>query len=132
MNKKEANNILCEYMQDDSCMCFVHNICPSPSSHHDFCINENCKKKITDTTQHSYIHSLDTLAKVWLKMDEDYPEFGGIILYSVVSKNDIAVDISSNLDVKNGGFETERVESSSIQESYAIATATTLLNLQNN
>ena len=132
MNKKEANNILCKYMNDDSCMCFVHNICPSPSSHHDFCINENCKKKITETTKHSYVHSLDSLAKVWLKMDEDYPEFGGIILNSIISKKEVSVDMSSNLDVNHGGFITELIESSSIQESYAIATAKTLLNLQNN
>ncbi len=57
MNKKEANKIIAEFMEEDVCFCDI----PSPSIHHDHCLNKKCKKVITDLTWRNYTDSLDAL-----------------------------------------------------------------------
>ena len=76
MDIKKANKIIYDYMEDDCCMCLVNTICPSPSSHHEYCLNEECKKKITDLTWNPYAYNLDSLVKVWKKIADDYFFYG--------------------------------------------------------
>lgn len=61
----ELNVTINNYLdREDFCLCRVTNVCPSPSSHHDRCINDNCGKKINDLSYSLYTRSLDALVQV--------------------------------------------------------------------
>ena len=124
MNKKEANQIIMDYMEDDCCMCSVNSICPSPSSHHDYCINDTCKKKITHLSYNPYTRSLDELNKVWNKLAQENLSFEGLCLNLSVGANGKSfVDMQSNLDVNYGGLDIYNETGSSLAEACCIATA---------
>ena len=129
MNIKEANTIICDFIQDESCMCLVHSFCPSPSSHHEFCINENCKKKITHTSYNPYAKSLDSLTLVWKKLVEDYPQLEGLSFNLNLGDFQNMVKIESR-SISDPLLLAEQ-EGRSIQEAYCIATAMAILKIKN-
>jgi hypothetical protein len=88
MDIKKANQILCEFMEDDSCMCLVNRICPSPSSHHEFCINNECNKKITHTSHNPYARDINSLTKVWNELFRGYSQ---IQITSTLSEDGLIV-----------------------------------------
>lgn len=123
MNIKEANKIICDFLEDNSCMCLVNSICPSPSAHHKFCINPECKKEITDTSYSPYASNLDSLSLAWKKFNDEFSHYDGLILSSAVNENETSIEISTNLDLESGGFKLDSESGTSIQKTYCIATA---------
>ena len=65
MTKEEEYNlniVINNYLDnEDFCLCLVTNFCPSPSSHHKHCLNDNCNKKINDLSYSPYTRSIDKL-----------------------------------------------------------------------
>jgi len=64
MEIRQANKIIAEYMGCKFCLCLVNSIRPNPSSNHEYCLNEDCKKIITDDSYRLYASNLDLLIKV--------------------------------------------------------------------
>lgn len=71
MDIKSVNIILADYMKPSNCQCMIYSTCPSPSAHHEFCLNENCRKKITDDTYETYSNNLNKLNRVWLRLIQE-------------------------------------------------------------
>lgn len=44
MSLQEVNMVIAEFMDSEYCNCTNTTICPSPSAHHDHCLNEECGK----------------------------------------------------------------------------------------
>jgi hypothetical protein len=130
MNIKEANKIICDFVEDNSCMCMVNSICPSPSSHHNFCINPECKKEITETSYKPYALSLDSLSIAWKQFNNDFSIYDGLKISTTINENETVVQISTSLDLENGGFQLECETGTSIQKTYCIATAKAILKAQ--
>lgn len=126
MDIKEANQIVCDFLEDKSCMCLVTSLCPSPSSHHENCINESCKKKITHTSYHPYATSLDSLSKAWTKLAEN---FDAIQLSSFIRGDEFEASISADQE-DTVLLHLESEEGRSLQSSYCIATAKFIKKMQ--
>lgn len=123
MNIKEANQIICEFLDDNSCMCSVNRMCPSPSSHHDGCLNKDCGKKITHTSYHPYSRSLDSLMIAVKKLSEQQ-EIS--LLANIKSQSTL---VSLNLENKT----LNQVEvGQNIQEVYCLAVAKVIEKIKEN
>lgn len=117
MTPQEADRVIAEYMECRNCLCLSLLICPSPSSHHDHCLNEGCGKYI-DAHWKPYSKSLDSLVPVWEKIGgvffngEPMCDKGGGAYFCV----DKELSQGRYLEQKALGYKT-------IQEAAAIATA---------
>lgn len=86
MTTNDADRIIAEYMDENYCQCSIYTYCPSPSQHHENCINKECGKRIVKDSWIKYSNSLDRLVPVWEKLYATHAisfhdDYGGTNLY---------------------------------------------------